>query len=170
MQTMPPVPRTGREPLSYAQQRLWFLQQVEANSAYNMPAILHLQGALNYTVLQGAIDTIVARHENLRTTFHEEEGEIYQRIAPPAPVAIPIIDLTLTTTMTVEATALALADDELRRPFDLAQGPLLRVMLLRVTPTQPTATHPTGTLSARTLSSSQHAPYHQRRRFGSALD
>ena len=145
MQTMPPVPRTGREPLSYAQQRLWFLQQVEANSAYNMPAILHLQGALNYTVLQGAIDTIVARHENLRTTFHEEEGEIYQRIAPPAPVAIPIIDLTPTTTMTVEAAALALADDELRRPFDLAQGPLLRVMLLRVTPTQPTATHPTAT-------------------------
>ena len=140
MQTMPPVPRTGREPLSYAQQRLWFLQQVEANSAYNMPAILHLQGALQYTVLQGAIDAIVARHENLRTTFHEEGGEIYQRIAPPAPVAIPIIDLTPTTAMTVEAAALALAEDELRRPFDLAQGPLLRVLLIRVTSTQPTAT------------------------------
>ena len=99
MQTMPPLPRTGREPLSYAQQRLWFLQQVEANSAYNMPAILHLHGALHYTVLQGAIDAIVARHENLRTTFHEEGGEIYQRIAPPAPVAIPIIDLTPTAAM-----------------------------------------------------------------------
>ncbi len=144
MQTMPPVPRTGREPLSYAQQRLWFLQQVEANSAYNMPAILHLQGALQYTVLQGAIDTIVARHENLRTTFHEEGGEIYQRIAPPAPVAIPIIDLTPIAAMTVEAAALALADDELRRPFDLAQGPLLRVLLIRVTPTPPTA-RPTTT-------------------------
>ena len=140
MQTMPPLPRTGREPLSYAQQRLWFLQQVEANSAYNMPAILHLHGALHYTVLQGAIDAIVARHENLRTTFHEEGGEIYQRIAPPAPVAIPIIDLTPTAAMTIEAAALALADDELRRPFDLAQGPLLRVVLIRVTSTQPTAT------------------------------
>ncbi len=131
MQHIPPAPRTGKEPLSYSQQRLWFLQQLEANSAYSMPAVLHLQGDLQLGLLQQAVDAIVARHENLRTTFIEEAGEIYQRIAPPTAVPIPIIDITQA------ETALSVADDEIRRPFDLAQGPLLRVLLLRLAPSGP---------------------------------
>ncbi len=128
MQHIPPAPRTGKEPLSYSQQRLWFLQQLEENSAYSMPAILRLQGALRLDVLQQAINAIVARHENLRTTFIEEAGEIYQRIAPPTTVPLPTIDIIQ------PQEALRLADDEIRRPFDLAKGPLLRVLLLRLTP------------------------------------
>ena len=131
MQHIPPAPRTGKEPLSYSQQRLWFLQQLEENSAYSMPAVLHLQGDLQFGLLQQAVDAIVARHENLRTTFIEEAGEIYQRIAPPTAVPIPIIDITQA------ESALRVADDEIRRPFDLAKGPLLRVLLLRLVPSAP---------------------------------
>jgi len=128
MQHIPAVPRTGKEPLSYSQQRLWFLQQLEENSAYSMPAILHLQGDLKLGILQQAVDEIVARHENLRTTFIEEEGELYQRISATTSVPIPIIDITQA------QSALSLADDEIHRPFDLAKGPLLRVLLLRLLP------------------------------------
>lgn len=134
MQQIPPALRTGREPLSSAQQRLWFLQQVEANSAYNMPAMLHLQGDLQAAVLQQAINAVVARHEALRTTFIEEGGEIYQRIATPAPVPLPVLTLTPAPHCSQEEAALRLAETELHQPFDLAQGPLLRVLLLRVAP------------------------------------
>ncbi|MCB0095025.1 MAG: AMP-binding protein, partial [Caldilineaceae bacterium] len=134
MQHIPPAPRTGKEPLSYAQQRLWFLQLLEENSAYSMPAVLHLQGELKRDILQQAIDTIVARHESLRTTFVEEAGEIYQQIVPPTSVAIPMIELAPSALSEQSAAALRLADNEIRRPFDLAKGPLLRVLLIRILP------------------------------------
>ncbi len=150
MQHIPPAPRTGKEPLSYSQQRLWFLQQLEENSAYSMPAILRLQGALRLDVLQQAIDAIVARHENLRTTFIEEAGEIYQRIAPPTTVPMPIIDIAQ------PQMALRMADDEIRRPFDLAKGPLLRVLLLRLTPPPASEPQPDAPLSEHYLVFNMH--------------
>lgn len=142
MQHIPAVPRTGKEPLSYSQQRLWFLQLLEENSAYSMPAILHLQGELQLTALQQAVDTIVARHESLRTNFVEEAGEIYQKIRPSAAVSIPCIELFPNTPDEQMASVLSLADDEIRRPFDLAEGPLLRVLLIRILPTAQTAGSP----------------------------
>lgn len=126
-----PIPRTGQEPLSFAQQRLWFLQQLEANGAYNMPAVMRLQGTVQLAALQHAMDEIVRRHESLRTTFHEQDGAVYQRIASPAPVPIPLVDLTDLPPAEQGAQALKLADAEMRRTFDLAAGPLLRLLLIR---------------------------------------
>lgn len=136
-----PIPRTGQEPLSFAQQRLWFLQQMEANGAYNMPAVMRLQGTVQLTALQHAMDEIVRRHESLRTTFHEQDGAVYQRIAAPAPVPLPLVDLTDLPPAEQGAQAHKLADAEMRRTFDLAAGPLLRLLLIRfVAPVETRAT------------------------------
>lgn len=128
-----PVTRTGQEPLSFAQQRLWFLQQLEENGAYNMPGLLRLIGTLDVGALQQAANAIVARHESLRTTFHERDGAVYQTIQPPTAVELPVVELTAMPAADQEAEALRLADHELRRTFDLATGPLLRLLLIRFT-------------------------------------
>ena len=84
-------PRPDRIPLSYAQRRLWFIDQLEGSSAeYNMPQALRLRGQLNLQALQSAIATIVERHESLRTHFAQIEGEPVQIIEPPRPFEIPL--------------------------------------------------------------------------------
>ncbi|MBV7338735.1 hypothetical protein KFU94_63055, partial [Chloroflexi bacterium TSY] len=97
---LPPVPTIKKgdsvefPPLSFAQQRLWFLHQIEAdNSAYNMAWALKLTGSLNRKALMNSLGEIVRRHEVLRTTFVEGDGELYQKITPAAALAIPMVDL-----------------------------------------------------------------------------
>jgi amino acid adenylation domain-containing protein len=122
-----PVARDGELALSFAQQRLWFLDQLApGSSAYNMSSAIRLDGELDTAALERALDGIVARHEVLRTTFESRGGRAVQRIAPAQRIALPIIDAAS------PGDALAIAAGAARRPFDLARGPLFGATLLRL--------------------------------------
>ena len=128
------VPRTGPLPLSFAQQRLWFLERLEpGSSAYNIPNALRVNGALRPEVWDGVLSEIVRRHESLRTTFGWRDGEPVQVIGPAEPVTSAVHDLSSLAPAAREAEARRLAVEEARRPFDLEGGPLLRSRLLRLT-------------------------------------
>jgi len=132
-----PVPRNGKLPLSFAQQRLWFLQQLEPDSfAYNISAAIRLIGSLNIAVLLGSLNEIVRRHEALRTTFDMVEGQIVQVIAPTLEVKLPVVDLGDLPEAQRDGEILRLAKEEAQRPFNLAQGPLMRGTLLQISETE----------------------------------
>src|SRR5258708_14791883 len=104
-------------PLSFAQERLWFLEQLEpGRSVYNVPVGLRLSGRLNEGALAESLDEIVHRHEALRTTFHSRAGRPAQRIAPEASVGLPGVDLTHLAQCQREREAPRLAREEARRP------------------------------------------------------
>ncbi|HEX2091721.1 MAG TPA: amino acid adenylation domain-containing protein, partial [Longimicrobiaceae bacterium] len=125
------VPREGALPLSFAQQRLWIIDRLEPGSAtYNMPFALRLRGALDADALRRSLDTLVGRHETLRTTFAEHEGAPVQEIHAPVPVALPVMDLR--DVIEAEAEASRIAGIEALQAFDLSAGPLLRSTLLRL--------------------------------------
>ncbi len=130
------IARTSREgslPLSFAQQRLWFIDQLEPGSPlYSIPVALRVEGPLAAAVLARCLGEIVRRHEALRTVFATFEGSPVQVIQPPALFRLPVVDLSGLPERRHEATALALAREEAARPFDLARGPLLRGVLLRL--------------------------------------
>jgi len=128
-----PVPRVGPLPASFAQQRLWFIDQLEpGTSIYNIPLVLELRGALDVPALEASLGEVVGRHEALRTTFPAEGGRPVQHIEPPGPLSIPVVDLRGLEPAVQEVEARRLAVEEGSRPFDLAHGPLLRVTLLRL--------------------------------------
>src|SRR6185295_4202271 len=127
------VPREGTLPLSFSQQRLWFLDQLEPGSfAYNLAGALRLAGPLDVAALARVLDEIVRRHESLRTTFAGGDGEPVQVVAAPAPFPLPVVDLAGLPAARREAEAARLAAAEAQRPFDLHRGPLLRMSLLRL--------------------------------------
>ncbi|HSF40168.1 MAG TPA: amino acid adenylation domain-containing protein [Thermoanaerobaculia bacterium] len=127
-----PVPREDEAPASFAQQRLWFLDQLEPDSPfYNVPLAVRLTGSFSPAAFQGALGEIVRRHEALRTSFRSVAGELRQRVLPPAPVALPIVDLTSLPGGARDRVR-PLAEAVARRPMDLAGGELLRVVLLRL--------------------------------------
>ena len=120
-------------PASYAQQRLWFLDQFDPGSPfYNIPSAVRLYGQLDSDVLERALNEIVARHEALRTTLSTIDGQPVQVIHPALVLRIPIIDLRGQAEAARMDEAMQLANEEARQPFDLANGPLLRVTLLRL--------------------------------------
>ncbi|MCA7081979.1 condensation domain-containing protein, partial [Cupriavidus sp. DB3] len=130
-----PIAARGRSEaaLSYAQQRLWFLWQLERDSGlYNIPRAVRLRGALDRSSLQRTFDALVERHESLRTTFHQESEQAVQRIHPPFSLPINVSDLTDNDPAQRDAAVQSLVDAEAQAPFDLEQGPLLRVRLLRL--------------------------------------
>ena len=128
-----PVSREGWIPLSFAQERLWFLDRLTPGSpAYNLPLALRVRGDLDLTALARAVAAVVERHEALRTTFEDLEGRPSQRIAPASGWSLPVRDLS--GSPDPQAEALRLAEAEAARPFDLARGPLLRTELLRLGP------------------------------------
>ncbi|HST62260.1 MAG TPA: condensation domain-containing protein, partial [Longimicrobium sp.] len=128
-----PVERDGPLPLSFAQERLWFLDRLAPGTAtYNMPAALRLTGALDVAALERALGEVVRRHEALRTTFAEADGTPVQVIAPFAGFALAMEDLSALPGEAREAAARQRAIDEAGRPFDLAAGPLFRAVLLRL--------------------------------------
>ncbi|MET0397470.1 MAG: amino acid adenylation domain-containing protein, partial [Longimicrobiaceae bacterium] len=131
-----PVPRDGRPlPLSFAQQRLWLVDRLEPGSiAYNMPLAARLRGALDARALERALAEVARRHESLRTVFDGAGADPVQVVLPAAPVPLPVADLAGLPAAAREAEALRLAAEEVRRPFDLRAGPLLRVRLLRLAP------------------------------------
>ncbi|MFJ6610333.1 amino acid adenylation domain-containing protein [Streptomyces sp. NPDC091289] len=114
-------------PLSPAQERLWFLHQLDPDDAsYNIPLVLRLVGALSEPALRAAFDGTAARHEALRTRFPDLDGRPAARVEPPAPVPVESIDL-----RGRPADAARLLAERTNAAFDLARGPLLRVSLLR---------------------------------------
>ncbi len=128
-----PVPRDGNLPLSFAQQRLWFLDQLmPGNSAYNIPAAVRLRGPLNLAALEQSLNEIVKRHESLRTTFAMVDGRPAQVIAPALTIKLPVVDLRKLPETERETEVRRLVTEGAERPFDLSQGPLLRVALLRL--------------------------------------
>jgi len=127
------VERTGPTPLSFAQERLWFLDQLQPGSAfYNIPAALRLRGALDAEALERALGEIVRRHEALRTTFTDRDGTPLQVIAPFGGFRVPVRDLSGLDGAAREAQVRRLASEDATEPFDLAAGPLFRASLLRL--------------------------------------
>ncbi len=128
-----PVPREGDLPLSFSQQRLWFLDQLAPGSTnYNIPAAFRLKGALNLEALQKALKEIIRRHEILRTTFEDRRGEPVQVIHSEIPFELPIIDLSNLSDTEKEEKARELAREDALKSFDLARGPLFRIHLLKL--------------------------------------
>jgi non-ribosomal peptide synthetase component F len=122
-------------PLSFAQQRLWFLEQLQPPTAsYNTNGAARLTGMLDEQALRSSIETIVARHESLRTCFGIADGEPVQRVLPPDALSIEVVDLTAVPGETREAEALRHVAEAAERPFDLSAGPLFRTQLLRLGP------------------------------------
>ncbi|HLL47123.1 MAG TPA: amino acid adenylation domain-containing protein, partial [Longimicrobiaceae bacterium] len=127
------VERGGELPLSFAQQRLWFLDQLEpARSTYNMPLALRVGGGLDSRALERALSRVARRHESLRTRFPSEHGRAVQLVEPPRPMRLPEVDLGGLPDQAREAELQRLVADEARRPFDLAAGPLLRGTVVRL--------------------------------------
>ncbi|MGC4097998.1 MAG: amino acid adenylation domain-containing protein [Nitrospira sp.] len=133
---VPPISRLERNgpvPLSFAQQRLWMLAQLEPGSpAYNIPIALKVVGALDVPALEKSFNEVVRRHEVLRTTFVTVEGQPMQVTAPMVEIPLRVIDLEHLPPDEREGTALRLATAEAHRPFELAYGPMLRTSLLRL--------------------------------------
>jgi amino acid adenylation domain-containing protein len=128
-----PVPRNGDLALSFAQQRLWFFDQLEPGlSAYNIPAAVRLKGPLNLAALEQSLNEIVKRHESLRTTFGKVEGRPTQVIAPTLTIKLPVVDLRKLAASERETEVRRLVTAEAQRPFDLSRGPLLRGSVLRL--------------------------------------
>ncbi|MFJ3463657.1 non-ribosomal peptide synthase/polyketide synthase [Achromobacter spanius] len=127
------VDRSQPLALSYSQERMWFLWQTEPQgTAYNVGGAILLEGVLDVDALEAGLQTLVMRHEALRTTFPSRDGVPVQRIAAYSAVAMRHQDLSGTPAHGRMALAKAIAHDEAHQPFDLEQGPLLRVSLLRL--------------------------------------
>ena len=128
-----PVPREPGLPLSFAQQRLWFLYQMDpGSSSYNVPRAVRLAGELRPAALEAALSEVLRRHEVLHTSFPTVAGQPALEIRPPRPESLPRIDLSALPAALREAEAWRLAEEEARRPFDLAHGPLVRSALVRL--------------------------------------
>ena len=128
-----PVTRDKLLPLSFAQQRLWFLDQLaESNPFYNMPLVLQISGELEVAVLEQTFNEVVRRHESLRTSFSVIKGEPVQVIAAPEPLRLLVIDLRELAPEEREPKTRSLIAEEVATPFDLSISPLLRVMLLKL--------------------------------------
>ncbi|MBD2541807.1 amino acid adenylation domain-containing protein, partial [Coleofasciculus sp. FACHB-SPT36] len=149
--SLTPISRDRNLSLSFAQQRLWFLDQLVPNNAfYNVPAAVRLVGSLNLAALKEAFNEIVRRHEALRTTFVTVEGQPVQAIASTLTVPLPVIDLRSRSVSEGESRSVSVGEaalkglgeletearrittQEAQRPFDLSKDPFLRVTLLRL--------------------------------------
>ncbi len=126
-------PEAGPCRLSFAQERLWFLHQLDpSNVSYNLPGTIRLSGQLKVDVLEKSFREIIKRHEALRTTFAVVDATPIQIVNPPGPVSLPLLDLSALAEEERESRGRTMAGDEAQRPFDLSSGPLLRMRLLKL--------------------------------------
>lgn len=127
------IKHEGTAPLSYAQQRLWFIDQLEPNQAtYNIPVAVRITGPLDVTALQKTVQEIVNRHETLRTRFESVSGQPQQIIEEHAAIELQSFDLSVMGLQEREAEAQRLVFAEAYTPFDLGAAPLLRVRMLKL--------------------------------------
>ena len=137
-----PVNWKNNLPLSFAQESLWFLDQLNPQSGfYNIPTALHLQGTLNYQALRQSIQEIIRRHAALRTNFTILDGEVVQVIAPSRELDLKELDLSVVDLQALPTSEQAivtkkLINTEAAKPFNLAQESLIRVLLLQLKPTE----------------------------------
>jgi amino acid adenylation domain-containing protein len=135
-QQPPPIVRVARDtmlPLSFAQERLWFINQLEpGNPFYNIPVAMSLSGPLDVAVLRRCLSEIIARHEALRTTFISFDGEPVQVISPSIDLPLSVVDISVLDESQRAPETLRLVNEEALVPFDLSRGPLLRLFLARV--------------------------------------
>ncbi len=130
------IPRregAGLYPLSFAQQRLWFLEQLEPDGPYKVPAAFRLRGRLNVEALEQSVNEVIGRHEVLRTTFAEVEGRPVQVVAPRLTLSLPVEDLSGVTEAERAERVRRTAEHLSRRSFDLGSGPLVGTALVRLT-------------------------------------
>ena len=129
-----PVRRgADRAPLSFAQRRLWFLDRLQPGALYNSPLTLRVHGALNAAALERALEEVVRRHEALRSVIRTDgTGEPEQVVLPHEPFVLAADDLSAVPSAAREEEVRRRVHDEIRRPFDLARGPLFRARLLRL--------------------------------------
>src|SRR6185503_3956452 len=126
------VPRNEKLPLSFAQQRLWFLSQLEPESPfYNIATAIRMHGLLDVSALNSALNAVVNRHESLRTIFPLEDDLPVQLILENQSIPLSITDISERVDKDPESEAIGLLQQEAVIPFDLARGPLLRARLLR---------------------------------------
>lgn len=131
--TIKRAPRNGPLPLSFAQERLWFLEQLDPGSPlYNVPAFVKLSGSLNVAAFNGALNELVRRHEILRTSFVSVGDGPSQHISTTLELPLPLTDLSGLPADQRWSHALDLAAADVREPFDLTHAPLLRTRLLRL--------------------------------------
>ncbi|HSU17605.1 non-ribosomal peptide synthetase [Longimicrobium sp.] len=154
-----PTDRGGAMPLSFAQERTWFLERMEPEAgAYNMPVRIRLRGEIDAQALRCALETVVHRHEALRTRIREENGLATQTVAPPEPLHLPLVEAD------GEAAAMRVLDEEAWRPIDLERGPTLRALLVRIVAEDERVSEAgadAGSLShSRTLALSHPVPEH----------
>ncbi|MGQ4807000.1 D-alanine--D-alanyl carrier protein ligase [Candidatus Entotheonellaceae bacterium PAL068K] len=160
-----PTGRHAKIPLSFAQQRLWFLDQlIGPSAAYNIPAGIHISGQLEIPLLERAFNEIVRRHEILRTTFPAVDGQPVQAIAPTLTLPLRFVDLQHVSKPQQDAVVNRLAAQEARQLFDLARGPLFRYTLLRLaavpqpctTAHEEPPTHPTRQPAGHAAHNTEH--------------
>ncbi|NEQ85013.1 MAG: hypothetical protein F6K26_34225, partial [Moorea sp. SIO2I5] len=134
--TLLPVARISPIPLSFAQQRLWFLDQLESglSTDYNVPSPLELKGPLNVSALEQTLQEIVRRHEILRTNIQVIEGEVQQVIHTELPLQFPLVDLQYLNEAAQTAEVQKLLSKDEQTLFNLARDPLMRVTLVRLHP------------------------------------
>ncbi|HXM49299.1 MAG TPA: condensation domain-containing protein, partial [Pyrinomonadaceae bacterium] len=131
------VSRAAPLPLSFAQQRLWFLDQLEPHSpAYNIPVRVRLSGSLNVAALEQSLGEVIRRHESLRTVFGKKNGEVVQVVSTGQVLNVPLIDLQYLTDEEQSTEAKRLMEEAARLPFDLARDLLLRACLVRLNSTE----------------------------------
>lgn len=132
---VPPLQAMARPaaiPLSFAQQRLWFVNKLNPNGLYNIPTAVELKGPLNLAALQKSVDEIVRRHEILRTTFHETGGIPFQAVEASLSVPVRRLDLQHISQGEQPASLFRIARNEIYSPFDLSHAPLLRTLLVQL--------------------------------------
>src|SRR5438067_10386384 len=131
----PILPRTSAasSELSFGQQRLWFLAQLDsASAAYNVPVASRLRGSLDVTALQESLNGLVRRHESLRTSFPTQSGRHRQLISAPVPLPLRFVDLSSAAPGRCDADLARRIDNEIKFPFNLASSPLVRAALFRL--------------------------------------
>ena len=130
---IPPRDSSAPVPLSFSQERLWLIHQMNAETcAYNLPCALRIEGALNLPAFEAALNGLIARHEILRTTIRSVEGRPGQIIHPARPAPLPVVDLQEYASHERDAHLERLVHREIHRPFNLEEGPLLRSVLFRM--------------------------------------
>ena len=134
---IPRRPEFAPVPLSFAQQRMWFMDQLQpGNPAYNRPTHIHLRGALNIAVLENSVNEIVRRHEILRTSFLATDGQPVQAVASSLTLSLPVIDLGSLPAYEQQAEVSRMVTEDAQHSFDLSRVPLLKVKLVRLGETE----------------------------------
>jgi amino acid adenylation domain-containing protein len=137
MPSLVPMQRASEVPLSFSQQRLWFINQLEPdNPFYNIARAVRLGGDFDIAALERSLNTIFERHEVLRTTFESSGGRPFQVVHPPAKMALPVVDLSGLPASEKYDLVRRLATEEAQRPFNLERDLMLRVTLLRLEETE----------------------------------